>query len=94
MRASLYQLLPMMLVLGVLRSQTNIQFFTHIQQMPTSNRHTLMMWVLTIIDTSTVIGSLLAPRLILHLGSWALPMLGAVIVGFCLIKQAIDYRHR
>lgn len=94
MRASLYQLLPMMLVLGVLRSQTNIQFFTHIQQMPTSNRHALMMWVLTIIDTSTVIGSLLAPRLILHLGSWALPVLGAVIVGFCLIKQAIDYRHR
>ena len=94
MRASLYQLLPMMLVLGVLRSQTNIQFFTHIQQMPTSNRHALMMWVLTIIDTSTVIGSLLAPRLILHLGSRALPVLGAVIVGFCLIKQAIDYRHR
>lgn len=94
MRASLYQLLPMMLVLGVLRSQTNIQFFTHIQQMPTSNRHALMMWVLTIIDTSTVIGSLLAPRLILHLGSRALPVLGAVIVGFCLIKQAIDYHYR
>lgn len=57
-----------------------------------NDRHALMMWVLTIIGTSTVIGSLLAPRLILHLGAWALPVLGAVIVGFCLTKKAIDYR--
>ena len=35
-----------------------------------------MTGVLTVIDTTTVIGSLLAPRLILMLGSWTLPLLG------------------
>ncbi|EQM55506.1 hypothetical protein N692_00330 [Lactiplantibacillus plantarum EGD-AQ4] len=59
----------------------------------TSDRHALMMWVLTIIDTSTVIGSLMTSRLILYLGAWTLPVLSAMIAGFCVINKANNYYH-
>ncbi|WCL68557.1 MFS transporter [Lactiplantibacillus plantarum] len=48
-----------------------------------------MTGVLTVIDTTTVIGSLLAPRLILMLGSWTLPLLGGGILLFCLTRLII-----
>lgn len=78
-----------MFLIGVLRGQTNISFFTTIQQISTNNRNTLMTGVLTVIDTTTVIGSLLAPRLILTLGSWTLPLLGGGILLFCLTRLII-----
>ncbi|MCT3214791.1 MFS transporter [Lactiplantibacillus plantarum] len=78
-----------MFLIGALRGQTNISFFTTIQQIPTNNRNILMTGVLTVIDTTTVIGSLLAPRLILMLGSWTLPLLGGGILLFCLTRLII-----
>ena len=83
-----------MLVLGALRGQTNIRFFTTIQQAPTTDRHILMMWVLTITDTSTVIGNLLAPQLILALSIWTLPVLGLLLVLVCLIRLIGLRRHQ
>lgn len=77
-----------MFLIGALRGQTNISFFTTIQQIPTNNRNILMTGVLTVIDTTTVIGSLLAPRLILTLGSWTLPLLGGILL-FCLTRLII-----
>lgn len=89
---TLSSLMFTMFLIGLLRGQANISFFTTIQQATTVDRNTLMMWVLTIIDTSTVIGNLLAPRLILTLGSWALPILGVSILLFCLVRL-ISLRH-
>lgn len=89
---TLSSLMFTMFLIGLLRGQANISFFTTIQQATTVDRNTLMMWVLTIIDTSTVIGNLLAPRLILTLGSWTLPILGISILLFCLVRL-ISLRH-
>lgn len=90
--AHLSSLMFTMFLIGLLRGQANISFFTTIQQATTVDRNTLMMWVLTIIDTSTVIGNLLVPRLILTLGSWTLPILGISILLFCLVRL-ISLRH-
>lgn len=78
-------LLGSMYLLGLTRGQFNIQFFTTLQT--TTNVNQTMMWTLTILDGTTVIGNLATPFLINWLGPWSLPSLGLSLLLLGLLQK-------